>query len=495
MEDSVQKSERPPLRQVLLSAFSASAFRSALSAAVKFAGSIWTGRSARISFIGFLVLATLAVRDEFRSDLILVEPFTVPEDMVRSGHTGANLAQALIDYMRVIERTVRRVNYAGISGYPARDARLALDVDFALPNTGVSLRAVIQYLRREVKFERPRVSGEMVRANGKISLTVRLFGQRWKDEGDPDSLDRLLFAAAREVYRLDRPVVHAFYECMIARRDCEDRLKELLAAGSVDDRIWAASLLGSIYSERRVFERADFYFRRATQILGNEQRLSGAPPAGLAQAYVNWGVSLNYRDRFDEARTKFADALRISRGLPDAYVAWAESLLASGRSKEASEKAEQAIRYAPNRATAHVVLGRALVMDRREKDAIKALERAIQLGGDDARALYWLGLALLQTSEYHRATEMLFDSRELYRELHGVVPVEPSIALGLSLAGQYRYREAIVELLDALNLSCTVDAAYRNIQIVLERAKDTSLERETWARVAKTCGNIGWTHA
>jgi tetratricopeptide (TPR) repeat protein len=150
------------------------------------------------------------------------------------------------------------------------------------------------------------------------------------------------------------------------------------------------------------------------------------------------------------------------------------------------------VQYEPQGATARVVLGRALVMAGRHAEAVQELQRAIEIGGDDARARYWMGLALLETRDYQRATEMLFDSMELYREQHKVASVDHLISLGLSLAREGRYRESVDQFVNALGLDCRVAAAYENIATVLRDAKDTSLEHNTWTKVARTCGSIGW---
>jgi tetratricopeptide (TPR) repeat protein len=149
--------------------------------------------------------------------------------------------------------------------------------------------------------------------------------------------------------------------------------------------------------------------------------------------------------RFDEARRRFAAALRLRADFGPAQVGMADAAARAGRGDEALLRYEDALRLVPGHARAWREAGRLLAEAGRHDEAAVHLERAVALAPEDADAQARLGLALLRGgrfAESARAFDAAFSQGAESPELH-VARALAATRLGDAPAAVAHYRAAL----------------------------------------------------
>src|SRR5262249_38163062 len=137
------------------------------------------------------------VWDASHSNGLLIEPFSVPPDLAQSGMTGQVVAAQLLDQLVAMQAqtTSQRAPKSYVNSWDEKGIKLDI------PETGVSLAEVYGFLRDRLGHD-TRVSGEIVRTQSGIRLTVRAGADGADRVSGPDSdLDGLVLHSAESVYR------------------------------------------------------------------------------------------------------------------------------------------------------------------------------------------------------------------------------------------------------------------------------------------------------
>ncbi len=134
-----------------------------------------------------------------------------------------------------------------------------------------------------------------------------------------------------------------------------------------------------------------------------------------------------YKDgKFDQAITKYREALEISPGEPSCLVNLAVALRAAGRSDEAIECIEEAIERQPDNPDAHYNLGNAHRSAGRLEAAVTCYSRAIELKPDYMFAYSNLALALKDLKKFDEGVACLSNALRLF-------PDEPKLYANLGV--------------------------------------------------------------
>jgi hypothetical protein len=185
---------------------------------------------------------------------LVVEAFSVPNDMAQTGLTGTVLAARVLDKFGAMQDETFSIvqgagSYRGDTAEPVR-------VD--IPETGISIGELDHYLRLWLGNE-THVTGDVVHTQHGLSLTVRYGSQPGATfEGASADLDRLVQAAAEHVFSAARPLRYIDYLALRQRyAEAEAMLPTLAMRGSDHDRSlayasWASLRLseGDMYGER-----------------------------------------------------------------------------------------------------------------------------------------------------------------------------------------------------------------------------------------------------
>ncbi|MBV9548786.1 MAG: hypothetical protein JO256_03825 [Alphaproteobacteria bacterium] len=171
----------------------------------------WLGVALRLAtaFVGLAIAGGLAflVWDAARSDGLSIEAFSVPPDLAAQGLTGDVAAARLLDRINVMQAaTNTSLTPRSVSGnWETRDVRLAI------PETGVSLAELENFLRAKLGHV-SRLSGEIVRNPAGITMTARVAGSGAVSvSGKEAEMEGLTEKLAEQVYRLTQPNLYAAY--------------------------------------------------------------------------------------------------------------------------------------------------------------------------------------------------------------------------------------------------------------------------------------------
>jgi Flp pilus assembly protein TadD len=188
-------------------------------------------------------------------------------------------------------------------------------------------------------------------------------------------------------------------------------------------------------------------------------------------AMNNLGVALNRQGRFAEATGWFEKAIRIRQPYPEAESNLGVALVGLGRPQAAIEHYREALRIWPENPLAHNNLGTALAQVGQIEEARAEYEVALRLRPEypEARS----NLARLLATQAARAEPSA--SARAFAEAVRLDPgsAEAHNGLGMALARQQRWAEAIRELGEALRIRPDYAEARNNLGTALAASGDT----------------------
>ena len=142
-----------------------------------------------------------------RADGLVIKAFSVPPTLAARGVTGEALAAQTMDRLNRI---------AGLAISAEQQRRVSGDwgqnISIQIPDTGVSISQLDQWLRDRVGKER-RVTGEvMLGDDGRLTLVSRSGALALPEQtGAPAELPAMLQRAAESLYALEQPLSYSSY--------------------------------------------------------------------------------------------------------------------------------------------------------------------------------------------------------------------------------------------------------------------------------------------
>jgi tetratricopeptide (TPR) repeat protein len=295
---------------------------------------------------------------------VVIEPISVPKDMEATGHTPDVAALHLLDAM---EKYVVRAHTGGTG------PNLALhkdQADFALPNVGLSFKAVVAQIRTFIPIGRIQsISGEIMRVGKKLGVRLRKNAVVIYESESPDGVDakdpkdlkealKALFdGAALGVFAATHPYFEAVANSDKNPEAASELAKKFIAEQRSDwpldqDVGWAHNLLGLLLYEKGKLDdqnceaddekcKADDRKCRADDQRGKLDGHTGGENAStainefkwvihhrgfrdhdrrLAIAHLNLGLAYVEQGHADCAKTHFDKAIRVDPQLGIAYL-------------------------------------------------------------------------------------------------------------------------------------------------------------------------------
>jgi tetratricopeptide (TPR) repeat protein len=167
---------------------------------------------------------------------LVVDAFSVPQDVAQSGLTGTVLAGRVLDKLGTMEANT----FSLAQGTGSNRSDIGDQVRVEIPETGISIGELDRYLRQWLGHE-THVSGDLVHTPKGLALTVR-YGDApgATEEGDASDLDGLIEKAAEHIYASARPLRFAEYLGRSNRHaEAEAIIIPLAASGSAEQRALA----------------------------------------------------------------------------------------------------------------------------------------------------------------------------------------------------------------------------------------------------------------
>jgi tetratricopeptide (TPR) repeat protein len=167
---------------------------------------------------------------------LVVDAFSVPQDVAQSGLTGTVLAGRVLDKLGTMEANT----FSLAQGTGSNRSDIGDQVRVEIPETGISIGELDRYLRQWLGHE-THVSGDLVHTPKGLALTVRYGNAPGETtEGDASNLGGLIEKTAEHIYAAARPLRFAEYLGRNNRRaEAEAIIIPLAASGSAEQRALA----------------------------------------------------------------------------------------------------------------------------------------------------------------------------------------------------------------------------------------------------------------
>jgi superkiller protein 3 len=338
------------------------------------------------------------LRNEWRREALVIEPFEVPKDLQDIGISGTVMSQLLADHIFQLQRN------ASVEDDPADLVFVELprlQLDLQMPGTGWSVRAAIRYFKHALGQVENRLLGEVVRNRGAFVLRLRLSSGRAcevpKRFHGPHDLDAALRSAADSAMLLLDPLIVA-----TIRNSSEsyasgyagtlEALRQHLARAPAAQHQWAYVLWASVHKALGEFDAMEEKLRQAQMVGASVWR--GQQAGVLGPRYRNFVGNL-HRERLEFAAAEAQYAL-VLRADPKNIAALNNLGLLLGdwwRFEEAVSQFHRIIRFRPNSSRGYRGLGLIASRSYRLDEALQHFSRAI----DIAPLARWPRINLIET--------------------------------------------------------------------------------------------------
>jgi len=330
--------------------------------------------------------------------------------MAAAGYTGGTIQKLFSKQLQKIqEGAASRLSES--SHVVAAVAESGIDIK--VPQTEISLRSLVRYIRDLLGIPVTRISGSCITKNNALIVAVSITGHEgfeipatWAEFDKVGPLEDALLRAADETFLRIEPITAATYNYNQGKRD------EALAA------------LGKCF-EKQTAE--DDY-----------------------QAYALWGRILTDRGEYSTAIEKFKKSLGLKSNYIIAKLHSANTLDEWGQHQRALAAYNEIIKAHPKETNGYIDRGICFINLKRYRDAADDFERALELNPHDKSAKELLIGNMPELNETSSAKQM---STEL-------MALHPKSGRWVELSGEVlfkdeKYPEAIESFTKALQLANT----------------------------------------
>lgn len=390
---------------------------------------------------------------ELKTEMLLIEPFEVTQDLQIQGYTGRVITNKLIDQINFIRINAK----APEERLEVMPVWLQRDVEIVVPGSGVSFNSVVNYIKRSIGHHSNRIIGEVVTHNSQLYVTIRISGKSAKTiTGEIKNLDETLRRAAEHIWKYSDPYVLAYYFWRFDKKACLEIVQFMLSNEPIDDDPKAYQTWGVLLFEQGDHEGAITKFQEAIELDPKSSR-----------AYSNLSMILERQGDYEGAIVKAKKATEIDLENADAYGIWGWVLYRKGDYKAAIDKYKKAIEIDPKLSAAYYSWGLALTGQKDYEGATIKYRKAIELDPDSSDAYAYCGWALYQQSDYIGAIAKFQKAIELNPKDSRAYSI-----WGLTLAEQKKYDDAVAKLQKAIELDPNSAIAYLRWGLILKMKGD-----------------------
>ena len=383
--------------------------------------------------------------NEWQREAVIIEPFAVPESFVEQGYTGAVLVSRLMDQVSATrEAAYNRLpdNQKYLFPVEVTDSDLTDSLNVEIPETGLSINTLIQYIRKMRGLE-TRISGDLVGDKDNFELTVRINGETNVVKGNIGSLNENLSVLSENIIENTQPYFLALH--YYGKKDYAkafDLVQMTLRNKDTRDDSFAFDLWGNILVRQKKYENAIEKYKESIKINPD----NSSPYIGLGyvyyRAYKNYDAAIsNYQKVIDRDDT---DTNYL------AYNDLALVLADKGDTKAAIENYQKAIAVNPNYHNAYYNLGLIYLAKKDYQQAITQFNKIIELPYNEGNFSAYNGLcySLGQENKFAEA----ISNCELAIKIK---PKDDNIydTLGTVYFTQKDYNNALLNYQTAINLN------------------------------------------
>ena len=447
---------------------------------------VWITQQASIGkllALGPLVVIGPAVVQGLRSDVVTIDSIEVPKALSDNGYSpvvaGNRLRDALNSYAGEVSRVENSITLSRMADDdPNLKSTLDLNVstarkppDFVIPQVGLSVGAIVSFIRSAAHKTEHAISGELTARDNKYALRLRINGQQvFSSQYEADNPDDLMTKAAPQIMEIIRPAAHAIAQYRVRKQDGLLKADEIIARydkSNVNVQ-WAYLLKGKHALAQKKYEQAEEMFSKA--VSSNRRN---------DEAHMQLGIALLRGGKLDDAISEFRNVLAINgksaraRNNIGVAIAAQANLGDKGtdpaKLDEAIAEYRQAILAEPGYVISYNNLGLALYYRDKIDDAIEQYRLAIEMLPNYVQARWNLAYALAKqkpdeaVNEYRAAIKFAIDP-EQRAALHTFLGDFLLEATG----GKNNHEAAIAEYRQAIAISC-YSWAHNNLGLIWEK--------------------------
>lgn len=396
----------------------------------------------------FVVFIGVSVYLEFKRDIIIIEPLTVPLNFKDSGYTGTVLANKLMDRIYSLNRDAKSKDPKKFST-SWTDKPLSIEVS----GIGLSPRNIAYYFRGLLGYDYLRIVGEITIEKDNIELVIREIGEEegvFKHKYDKNKtsevLAEILFQGAKYILKITDPNTLAFY--YYEKDDKNSALEtifEMLENNNQKDDIQAYSTWGFILYEEKKYDEAITKYKKALEI-----------DADNGWAFSAWGAALSLQNKYKEAESKFRKSIKLDsspQNLRDVYNEWGKMLQSTmdydgaialhkkaieadykdtggyehiayifakqEKHEDSISEIKKILNISPRNEWAYSTWAHIMMFQEEYESAIEIAKKAITINERSDVSHYIAGYSLFKIGENEGAEEMLMKSLSLQKDEYG----------------------------------------------------------------------------
>lgn len=337
-----------------------------------------------------ILVLVLLLGIEMSRDIVLIEPFDVPETLAERGYTGRVVARKLIDRLNQIraEGEVKAVlldqePYDFIPAWEQDSSNIQMQ------GGAFSIRTVARYLKETLGQDILRISGE-------VTLDEVLPGE--ETSHSDETLDE--GAKKKSMLRV---------ATRVGKRPAEEHKKEFASTGfptALDKLVCQAA--EDIYGDQQPYALAVFLLKRRPE--RSEELVLSAPQRSLgeqARATLLRGTIKVYQNEPEKALVLYRRAAELDPELWQARFNLALLLTQQGLHAEAEPELQWLERRRTHRSEVDVLHGRWHLTQGHTHEALARFESAASHDVANAQAWYWWGRTLAQQNAHEEALDKL----------------------------------------------------------------------------------------
>ena len=314
------------------------------------------------------LLAIMYLLTAGQRQTIVVDKFSVAEDIKKAGYDEVAIAHELADRIRTMAHETTSL----------KDQRATYSYDHEplvqIQESSLTVKSIAEVIERIRQKRRYVVTGEVTHiADHDITMTVRPEDFPADTMTVPIShLDEAIGKSAEYVLSQIEPYIYAAHLLSVGRQD--EALKWIrlrLKNSESKDEKWYYNLWGVYFLERNQFDQAIVKFHRAIDL---------APDFGVA--YLNLAVALENTGKLDDALEMYRIAAAHHIGA-SALAGQGRMLTKLGHLGEGIETLTTAVRAAPQERSFRVTLAQAYIANEQFREALQELLVARDIGEFD----------------------------------------------------------------------------------------------------------------
>lgn len=369
-----------------------------------------------LAFVAAFLLLVPVIASQFWQSDVVIEPISVPDNLVAVGMTADVVASRLWDGLQDAEVNAK-TSKSTVTAVPTSKR-----IKFSIPETGVSIESLVNQTRLFFNAYQTRVAGEFICANAEckpeeMQLRLRVI----RDKATVIDLPPIGTTGEREYFTEAGVQVLSVLDPFVAISATAERepLKAVTLARHLirsrhPDAHWAYNLIGNIRSNAKEHALAAAEYRAAIAL---------KPDFTIAK--TNLATTLIDMGELDEARDLLTSLQAANPKDSVVRMGFAELAVHEGKPNDAVALLVAAAGLSPNDPQYLARAGQIEIDNGKLEEARKHLEQALAIDPSFAPALGTLGHFYLAQGDYVAAEPLFGDMAEFLpddveaQDLHG----------------------------------------------------------------------------